>query len=52
MFSGFRTKVHEKTIVRVGTSWGPAVPVEYGTARTPAHRILLSAAEKEGRVEF
>lgn len=40
------------TGVRVGTSWGPAVPVEYGTARTPAHRILLSAAERRGRVEF
>ena len=38
--------------VRVGTSWGPAVPVEYGTIRTPAKRILLGAAEKIGRVEF
>ena len=38
--------------VRVGTSWGPAVPVEYGTIRTPAKRILLSAAERKGRVEF
>lgn len=44
----------EKSVdgVRVGTSWGPAVPVEYGTIRTPAHRILLTAAERHGRVEF
>jgi hypothetical protein len=41
-----------ETGVRVGTSWGPAVPVEYGTYRTPARRILLSAAEKAGKVSF
>lgn len=38
--------------VRVGTSWGPAVPVEYGTDDTPAQRVLLAAAEANGRVEF
>lgn len=42
----------KKTRIRVGTSWGPAVPVEYGTIRTPAKRILLTAAEREGRVSF
>jgi hypothetical protein len=31
---------------RVGTSWGPAVPVEFGTVRTPAHRIMTTAAEQ------
>lgn len=31
---------------RVGTSWGPAVPVEFGTVNTPAHRILTGAAER------
>jgi len=39
--------------VRVGTSWGPAVPVEYGTYKTPAHRIVLGAAERgPGRLEL
>ena len=33
---------------RVGTTWGPAVPVEYGTASTPAHAILRNAAAKYG----
>ena len=38
--------------LRVGTDWGPAVPVEYGTVRTRGERILLDAAEKNGRVDF
>jgi hypothetical protein len=40
------------TGIRVGTSWGPAVPIEYGTVNTPPKRILLGAAEKNGTVEF
>ena len=41
------------TGTRVGPDWGPSVPVEFGTARTPAKRILLGAAERSGgRVEF
>lgn len=36
---------------RVGTTWGPAVPVEYGTVRTPPLRILTSAAERHGRTK-
>lgn len=42
-----------ETGTRVGTSWGPAVPVEYGTVNTPAHRILTGAAERSpGRTEI
>ena len=47
-----RTRDGRKVKIRVGTTWGPAVPVEYGSADTPAQRILLGAAEKAGRVEF
>lgn len=48
-----RTRDGRKVKIRVGTSWGPAVPIEYGTFRTPAKRILLGAAERTGgRVEF
>lgn len=37
----------------VGTNWGPAVPIEFGTVDTPAHRILLGAAERNSkRIEF
>lgn len=38
--------------LRVGTDWGPAVPAEYGTYNTIGERVLLDAAEKNGRVEF
>ena len=37
-----------ETGARVGTTWGPAVPVEFGTYRTPPLRILTSAAERRG----
>lgn len=48
-----RTRDGRKVKIRVGTSWGPAVPVEYGTFKTPPKRILLGAAERTGgRVEF
>lgn len=36
---------------RVGTTWGPAVPVEFGTYRTPAHRFLETAAARFGRIK-
>lgn len=37
----------------VGTDWGPAVPIEFGTIDTPAKRILLGAAERNAkRIEF
>lgn len=39
------------TGARVGTTWGPAVPVEFGTIRTPAHRILTTIAGRYGRTE-
>lgn len=51
-FGRMMSVVETDTGARVGTSWGPAVPVEYGTVRTPAHRILLGVAEKAGRVTF
>lgn len=39
--------------VRVGTTWGPAVPVEYGTIDTPPQRVWLGAAERfGGKVRF
>jgi hypothetical protein len=41
-----RVRDGRKVKIRVGTSWGPAVPVEYGGSYTPAHRILTSAAEE------
>lgn len=37
-----------KVKIRVGTTWGPAVPVEYGGANTPPQRILQEAAERSG----
>lgn len=51
-FARFMSKERSEKGLRIGTSWGPAVPIEYGTVRTPAKRILLGAAEKNGTVEF
>ena len=31
---------------RVGTTWGPAVPVEFGTIDSPPGRVLTAAAER------
>lgn len=36
------------TGARAGTTWGPAVPVEFGTFRTPPLRILTGIAERRG----
>ena len=38
-----------ETGARAGTTWGPAVPVEFGTFQTPAHRILTNIAARFGR---
>lgn len=38
-----------ETGARAGTTWGPAVPVEFGTFRTPPHRILTTIASRFGR---
>ena len=35
---------------RVGTTWGPAVPVEFGTYSQPGHRFLETAAERFGKI--
>jgi len=43
-------KTRTKKGTNVGTTWGPAVPVEFGTFRHAPKRILLSAAEKVGKV--
>ena len=43
-----RTEATE-TGARAGTSWPIAHIIEYGTIRTPAHRIMTRAAERHGR---
>ena len=41
-----RVRTGKKSVrIRVGTSWGPAVPIEYGTYNTVGQRILTTAAE-------
>jgi hypothetical protein len=47
---GKRMVVDEtETGALVGTDWGPAVPVEFGTIDTPPNRILLGAAERNAK---
>lgn len=47
---GERMFVEEtETGARVGTTWGPAVPIEFGSLHTAPKRILCSIAERFGR---
>lgn len=38
-----------ETGARTGSTWGPAVPVEFGTVDSPPQRILTNAAERVAR---